>query len=173
MITLSELLQDKKFKEYFLDAPRSMPGAGPLPWRVWAQREVDGSWGKKDFPTYVEAFKFLKPKIGQWHNAALASRAVAYGPPVVYAKLRRRGAPVIDEKTGKQKSIKKLWLPKLPTEEVFHDWCPYCRRPTVFGYFARHHSFASHMQNDIMKRERRCSICGAGESFVRHLGALN
>jgi hypothetical protein len=80
MITLSELLQDKKFKEYFLDAPRSMPGAGPLPWRVWAQREVDGSWGKKDFPTYVEAFKFLKPKIGQWHNAALASRAVAYGP---------------------------------------------------------------------------------------------
>lgn len=173
MIRLAELLEDKKYREWFLAKPRVMPGAGTTPWRVWVQKEVDGRWGKKDFPSYNDAFRFLKPRLHTDHNHALASRAVAYGPPIRYVKLNRRGKPVIDEKTGKQRTAKMLWLPTLPPMEPNHTWCPYCRRPTVFGYFAKHHSFPEELRNDIMKRERRCTICGAGESFIYNLGALN
>lgn len=166
MMTLAELLEDKVYREFFTTKPK-MPSVHPsrLPWRVYVQRSSGGSWAKKDFHTYVEAFKFLKPRITSIHDATIQSRGVAFDPPVKIVKVVKGGKPVIDPTTKKPKIKRLVWAPVLPELEGRHEWCPYCRRPTVFAWFSRHHAFPKGYE--IATPYQRCVICGASERLLR------
>lgn len=159
MLTIHELLEDRQYKEFFLKQPQ-MPALyrqqQMTPWRVYIQRELDGPWAKKDLPSYTEAFKLFKRYKPDIHDAAICSRAIAFAPP--HRLVRIKGKYV--EHRGKKVQVTKLvvWKPKLPSEESPHNWCTYCRRPTVFRYFSRHHAFGREMT--IAQEELRCTICG-------------
>lgn len=171
MITLRELLADDKYKEYFLKVPvlpdiaRTAP-----PWRLYVQREASASWARKDFETYREAFKRLKSLgISEIHDATIQSRAHAYYPPLRRVKIVRNGQVLIDPKTKKPLTRIIYWKAQLPGEESPHRWCPYCRRPTIFTWFMKHHAFPRGTPMD--PSQRRCTICGASERAVESYGA--
>jgi hypothetical protein len=160
LLTIHELLEDKAYKEFFLKAP-PMPVVyrqlNMKPWRVYIQREADGPWAKKDLETYREAFALFKRYRPDIHDAAITSRSVAFAPP--HKLVRIKGAYVIDRKGKKVQKVKLVvWTPRLPPEETGHHWCTYCRRPTVFKYFSRHHAFGKDMA--ITQDDLRCTICG-------------
>lgn len=163
LLTIHELLQDKQYKEFFLRAP-AMPVVyrqqQMLPWRVYIQREVDGAWAKKDLPTYREAFALFRRYKPEIHDAAIMSRAVAFAPPHRLVRIRGQYREVVRKGKKEKVQVTKLvvWKPKLPQEESPHQWCTYCRRPTVFRYFSKHHAFGKNM--NITQDELRCMICG-------------
>lgn len=170
MITIHELLQDKLYKEFFLTNP-IVPAYWPtildrMPWRVYVQRRVDGPWAKKDFHTYKQAFKFLRPWLPKAHDATIQSRGMAYDPPFKVVRITRGGKPVLDER-GKQKLRRVIWAPTLPLGEEIHVWCTYCRRPTVFRWFSYHHAFPKGYK--ISTPYQRCVICGTSERVVKNL----
>lgn len=163
MLTIHELLEDKTYKEYFLKSP-AMPEVyrqlNMVPWRVYIQREADGPWAKKDLPTYKEAFALFKKYRPNIHDAAIMSRSVAFAPPHRFVRIKGQYREVV--RKGKKEKVQVvklvLWKPNLPPEESGHHWCTYCRRPTVFKYFSRHHAFGKN--EPITQDELRCSICG-------------
>lgn len=170
MITLPELLEDKVYRKFFT-TPVRLPPQHPLAapqWRVHVQRESDGRWGHKDFRKYSQAFKFLKPYLKTCHDATIQSRGIAYDPPTRWVRVTRGGKPILipDPHSGEMvPKIKKIdWIPKLPEGEDQHVWCPYCRRPTVFTWFSKHHAFGSSGTFDPSLR--RCTICGSSERLV-------
>lgn len=172
MITLRELLVDKTYKEFFLTRPelRPHPRTSP-PWRVYVQRKPDGSWAKKDFWSYVEAFKFLKKLLPEIHDAAIHCRGVSYKPPSRRVRVTRGGKPVIIKSpngTRVQRTRLVYWTPKLEPEEAPHVWCPWCRRPVEIRWFSKHHSFNG-VDQVFDPSLRRCVICGASELLMRGL----
>lgn len=181
MISLPELLEDKKYREFFLKVPKTVkPAEGQLPWRVYIQREPGGSWAKKEHASYVDAFKTIRLylKRNRLHDGAIQSRGIAYGPPERIVKITKGGRPLYHERNGKrvlgtdgkpiQVTETRLWRPRIEASEESHTWCSYCRRPTVFRWFLNHHALkASGLQDIIDKSDRRCSICGVREEFNR------
>lgn len=169
MITIHELLEDKAYKEFFLRRP-AMPRVygeqGKLPWRVYVQREADGRWAKKDLPTYREAFEFFKKWRDNMHDGAIASRPVAFAPPNKLVRVKGK-YQVGSDGVNRQVTIPVIWKPKLPAEETFHEWCPYCRRPTIFKWFSSHHAFPKGEAFDTAAR--RCTICGIREEGLPRL----
>ena len=163
MLTIHELLQDKQYREFFLNAP-PMPTVYRVqqmsPWRVYIQREADGAWAKKDLPTYREAFQLFKRYKPDIHDAAICSRAVAFPPPHRLVRIKGQYREVV--RRGKKETVQVtklvVWKPRLPVDETAHHWCTYCRRPTVFRYFSKHHAFEKDM--GITQDELRCTICG-------------
>lgn len=172
MLTIHELLEDKTYKEFFLKPP-AMPVVyrqqQMKPWRLYVQREADGGWAKKDFATYVETFKAFKKYRPDVHDASITSRAVAFAPPHRFVRIKGQYREVV--KGGKKTKIQVVklvvWKPKLPPEESAHEWCTYCRRPTIFRYFSRHHAFGKEMS--ITQEELRCSICGIRRDGIPRL----
>lgn len=169
MITLPELLEDKAYREFFTTKPSSPP-AHPLaspPWRVYIQRRLDGPWARRDFRTYTQAFKFIRPHLKTCHDGAIQSKGVAYRPPGRLVRVTRNGAPIMVKMTDgtyTQKTKFVEWRPHLPEGEGVHHWCPYCRRPTVFRWFSNHHAFPKGSVFDPSLT--RCIICGASERLV-------
>lgn len=165
MLTLRELLADKIYKEFFTTPPE-MPVI-PVPelqrWRVYVQRETGGKWAKKDFVRYRDAFKFLKPRLREVHDATIQSRGIAFPPPARVVKIRKNGQLLRDDK-GKLILRRIVWQPILPEAEEPHRWCPYCRRPTVFGWFSKHHAFPPGFEFDLAIQ--RCTICGISERLA-------
>jgi hypothetical protein len=165
LITLQDLLADKQFREYFTTKP-IMPGPvhqDAMPWRVYVQRQLDGGWAKKEFHTYIEAFRFLKPRLKGVHDAAIQSKGIAWSPPHKVVRITRGGKPVKDDK-GKPVLRRIVWQPSLPPGEEPHTWCTYCRRPTVFRWYSRHHAFPRGYE--FTTPYQRCTICGASERLV-------
>jgi len=167
VLTIHELLEDKQYKEFFLRKP-DMPAVyrqNPdcTPWRVYIQREVDGPWAKKDFHSYTEAFKLFKKYRPNIHDASITSRSVSFQPPYRMVRIKGKYREVVRKGKKELVQVTKLvvWAPKLPPEESPHRWCTYCRRPTVFRYFSRHHAFGRDMQ--ISQQDLRCTICGIRE----------
>lgn len=159
MLTIHELLEDKQYREFFLKPPPMPPVYRQQqlkPWRVYIQRETDGPWAKKDLPNYVEAFKLFKKFRPEIHDASIMSRAIAFPPP--HRLVRIKGVYVEHRGKKVQKTKLVVWKPQLPMEETTHHWCSYCRRPTVFRYFSRHHAFGKDMP--ITQEGLRCTICG-------------
>jgi hypothetical protein len=160
MITIHELLEDKTYRQFFISKP-AMPKVyaqqGKKPWRLYVQMEADGRWSKKDLATYGDAFRLFKKFRADCHDAAIVSRPVAFAPP--NKLVRVRGQYLIGGDGVKRQVIKPVvWRPRLDGNETTHDWCCYCRRPTIFRWFSKHHAFPKDEQFDIT--ERRCSICG-------------
>ncbi len=167
MITIHELLEDPVYKAYFCKVPNGrLLNPHHRPWRVFIQKK-DGKWGKKDFAKYSDAFKFLKKWLPHCHDAAIMSKARRYDPPTRFVALKKHGKPLYvmgSDGVKRRKTKMVVWQPKLFAGDEHHDWCPYCRRPTIRAWFSKHHNFPSGIYNTS---ELRCVICGAPEGFVR------
>lgn len=168
MIRLQELLEDERYRQYFCKVPRS-PNFhnGHKNWRVFVQREIDGPWAKRDFEKYAEAFRFTKKWLPKCHDAAIQSRARQYKPPMRFVALKKNGQPLFiigSDGVKRRKTKMVLWQPRLLPEDEHHEWCPYCRRPTVRAWFSKHHNFPDGIRNN---GELRCVICGAPDGLIR------
>lgn len=183
MITLPELLEDARYRKFFQTPPKMLkPLPGQLPWRVLVQRKSGGPWAKKEVATYADAFRIIRNtrRAGTLHDGTIQSRGIPFGPPQRIVKVTKGGRPVYHLKDGKRvldadgrpiqvtRTVDWDWRPLLPATEDAHDWCTYCRRPTVFRWFRSHHALrTAGLQGLADPSDRRCSICGAREAFVR------
>ena len=167
MITMSELIEDPVYRRFLETKPVTPPHSrdkkmqSSPPWTVWVQRESGGSWGKKSFWKYSEAFKFMRKalKMGV-HDAAINNKRVAFKPP--YRLARIRGKYVVGSDGIRRQATKRVpWKPRLPSDEAEHLWCPYCRRPTIFRFYRKHRAMVV-MDPTI----RRCCICGCSERLA-------
>lgn len=167
MITLLELLEDKKFREHFTTKPRLPAVAASLspPWVVYVQRgNASGPWARKRFDTYGEAFRWLKPRLGEFHDAAITCPKVAsYGPSRM---VRIKGKFIQGSDGVKRQATKRVaWKPTIPADDLDeHRWCPYCRRPTAFRWFSQHHALGK--LSGASLSFRRCFICGVSENML-------
>lgn len=164
MLTLHDLLEDSIYKQFFRTIPKrgQRPHPSLNPWRVYVQRNSDGSWARRDFHTYRDAYSWLRPRLGEVHDAAIQSKGFSYGPPTKLVKVTKGGKPLMQNGSQVTRLIK--WKPKLEPTDGLHTWCCYCRRPTVFRYFTKHHAFPGGVVYNT--GERRCTICGAAISLV-------
>jgi hypothetical protein len=157
------------------------PLPGQKPWRVYIQQKIDGPWAKKEYERYVDAFALVRKylKNGRLYDGTIQSRSIAFGPPERVAKVVKGGRPVYHTNSNGKRVLDAqgqpiqvtrtvLWRPRLgPTDEA-HIWCTYCRRPTVFQWFLSHHAVkASGLSGMVDPGDRRCTICGARENYIR------
>lgn len=166
MITLPELLKDSRYRSFFSTVPKQGPSSHN--WRIYVQRRADGPWAKKDFSDYREAFRRIAKELkeGRLHDGTIQSRGIAYAPPERIVRVTKAGRPVMVGAI--QKTAVVVWRPKLEAHDEEHVWCTYCRRPTVFRWFANHHSLRnSPVAGCIDPTDRRCTICGGREEFIR------
>lgn len=167
MITLPELLEDPIYKQYFQTPPK-LPKVRRLqpPWRVYIQKEVRGKWYKKDCWTYAEAFKIIKTyrANGELYDGAIVSKSKSFAPPRKTVKIRSKF--VKDSKGNMVQATKRVYhVTAVPGEDEPHRWCGYCRRPTVFRWFTKHHNFPEN--TPYTAHRRRCTICGIAEEGVK------
>lgn len=137
-LTIRQFLKDPVFRKYFAKQPKLRPMQkmpGLKPWRLYVQKTEDGPWQRGDLTTYKSAFEHARGLLSDGvYDIALTSKAVPYWPPLV------KGEPWSDYPTS-------------------HDWCPYCRRPTVFWWFSKHHALRQYSHYDL-GQDKRCMICG-------------
>ena len=127
------LKEDEFYRRWFQKVPTITVKHHTPPWRLFIQKEKGGPWMRLDLPEYVKAYAAVRSKLSVYWDMTVHSKPQAFRPPVVKI------------------SGKRYYLP-MPEG---HDWCVYCRRPTVFDYFVYHHTMVACNQN-----EERCSICG-------------
>ena len=185
MLSIHDLLEDPKYKEFFCKVP-PMPdfikeNPDTNPWRLYVKLKKDGSWRSRDFHTYKEAFVKLKSMLPKVSDAAITCKSKGFTPPYRVVRIKnkyqtnRQGGYVLDAE-GNKKPITKMvfWKPRIPADEFEdHIWCPYCRRPTVFRYFISHHALPIRKLGGIPidPTVLRCAICGASERLVNLRGA--
>lgn len=140
---MRELLRDPLYRSYFLQTPKfPFKLALDKPWRVWADVGGEDDEGyyladfrKKDFPTFAEAFAFVKPRIKKWDDFAITSRIIGFVPP---------------------KPVKALY-----SED--YDWCIMCRRPTLFEPHDTHHALRDDIHRYFVDWPI-CIFCGSREN---------
>lgn len=165
MITIVELLKDPVYKQFFLSVPK-ING----PFRLYLQLDNDRRWRAKDFSKYSDAFKLFKKlhQEGRVHDAAICSKKQGGQPPMRTVKVRN--SYTINSRGEKvQVTRRVVWEPQLDMNDPdFHRWCPYCRRPTAFKYFAKHHALNHLVAKGITidSEIRRCVICGSSERLI-------
>lgn len=173
MIPLSTLLEDPDYKEFFLKVPK-LPAVvysanQAPPWRLYVLLKGDKNWRRKDFPAYAPAFKHLKRllKSGKVEDAAINCRRFTSPPPL--QSIRVRGKYVVGSDGVRRQVVKRVeWKPRYTRDDFEdHTWCPYCRRPTVFRYYARHHAMAD-LGIAIDPSVQRCCICGASSRIANY-----
>lgn len=144
-VTLRQLVGDPIYRQWL-----KTPPVGGFPkytkFKVYVQREKNGPWARRSFDNFRDAYEFLAKHLKKWHDAALVATNYASRPPVVRVNGKRRYYAPMLEMTG-------------------HDWCPYCRRPTVFGHFSQHHAFPPHLKPLAFKR--RCGVCGIADTAIK------
>lgn len=141
-LDLRTLLSNPQYKAWYCKVPTiPRPGNGP-PWRVWVLTDA-GRWAKAkdDFAKYSQAFNWIRARMDQYPDMVLYSKPFEFRPPVL-------------SKDGR----KFYW--GCPDG---HRWCGYCRRPTRFRYFSKHHA----MSHGVDPAVRRCEICGCREAFLK------
>jgi hypothetical protein len=171
-ITLRELLADPTYRKWFAKPPK-LTNFSPSgrPYRVYVQRELDGSWAQAAFPKYADAYRYIAKHLRVFHDMAIATPGQAFHPPVLVSKEPVLKRKVVQLKGGKTKIVRRYvyersyWRPAL--ELLGHQWCPYCRRPTVFAYFAKHHTV-----KNCIPYEMRCTICGVRRTFIKDYWAI-
>jgi hypothetical protein len=131
-LTMYHLLKDPIYKKWIMTPPKMNSVGTTNPWRVFVQKK-EGGWARVDFPSYAKAFNWMKNNLKNYEDATIHCKRTRFKPPVV----KYRG--------------KKQYWPCPPG----YRWCGYCRRPTKFLYFKRHHN-----QPIIVSYYKRCHICG-------------
>lgn len=135
-ITLRELLQDPIFKAWTRKVPELVPTpASSPPWILYVR--MGSCWSSREYETYPLAFntmaKLLKHRT--LDDGAIHSKRQWFKPPIVRKEERRH------------------YWPNPPG----HLWCGYCRRPTVFACFSKHHAMNGKVFDPY---EPRCTTCG-------------
>lgn len=158
MITLPELLEDKNYRRFF-EKPPVIPNVQRTapPYRLWVRR--DGKWFKRDISSYRSGRDWILDRLDVIDDGALAIKGTMSPPPTRLVKVKRGG--VLLTKVGSDGVERPVvreapWVVHLPADEVKHLWCPYCRRPTVFTWFSKHHNQPKVLQPEF----ERCTICG-------------
>jgi hypothetical protein len=163
-LTMRELLKDSLFKKWMMKPPNlgvTICYSGK-PWRVWVQRELNGRWGKRDFAKYSEAWNFFVKHLKEGaYDAAISSKVKPFPPPV--EKYKKQEYTVKGKTYVKRVPV--FYIPKVPGMNPQHEWCPHCRRPTIFTTYRRHHAFAQRFNGEI---KQRCSVCGIAWDNIRH-----
>jgi len=164
MMTIHDLLEDPRYREFLTTKPR-IPAISKdptkmstPPWVVYVQKQQLGPWGKKEFWKYSEALEFLKKAVRlKVHDAALNNRRNPTKPPSRVVRIK--GKYTVDRKGNRVQVTKAVvWKPKIPEGEIDHHWCLHCRRPTVFRYYRKHKALK---MPAIDNNVPRCCICGA------------
>lgn len=160
-LTIHQLLEDSVYKKWLKKIPSIGSAICPSgkPWRVWVQMKRGGRWSRKDFEKYQEAYVFLRGQLHYCHDAALNCKVREFRPPVV-----RDPALGLVKFAGEMVGKKRYHIPSRVGQHEMHEWCPHCRRPTIFTWFSKHHSFPK----PVTSSDRRCNICGIRLIAVRH-----
>jgi len=168
LLTLEDLLEDPKYKEFFCKVPKLLnPSQKTKPWRVFIQLKKDRKWRKKDFYSYTSAFKFLRKLIqaGVVQDATIHCLRQSYSPPTRVVRVKGKFLIGSD---GKRRQVTRIikWEPQLDVNDPNdYTWCPYCRRPTVFKYYAKHHAIDL-KGLPIDQSVARCHICGVSTRML-------
>lgn len=163
MITIHELLRDPQYREYLKKVPKLPPHYKPelKPWKLIVLKKGETAWRSKRMGTYVEAFNGLKKMLPIIEDGTICSPALPFMPPVktykIKGKFDNRGRPML-------KSV--IWQPRIDADMMPHNWCPYCRRPTVFRMAVRSTKISGGFVTPPSEYALRCGICGASESIV-------
>ena len=141
-LTLRQILKkDKFYRKWFARTPRLKFDTPFPPWRLWIQREPGGKWGFKDFDVYAEAYQALSTILPKCHDAALGCKPQGFNPPVIKVKNTKHWAPM----------------------PVYHNWCPHCRRPTIF---VKRRRCITNRQIIFTEPTLMCGICGVRKEFL-------
>lgn len=168
MITIVDLLEDPKYKEFFCQVPKLLrPDQDDYPWRVYVQLKKDKKWRRKDFYTYTSAFKFLKRLLAAEvvQDAAIHCRRQFFNPP---SKVVRVKGKFFTGPDGKKRQVTKVitWAPKIEgTDPNDYRWCGYCRRPTAFKHYSSHPALKN-LGMPIDQSVKRCHICGVSTRML-------
>lgn len=174
LLTIRELLRDKQYKEYFLKVPKLPDFYTPdrLPWRLYVLKEGETKWRMKRFGTYTEAFTGFKTMLPKITNAAINCPSLSFMPPI--RNVRLKGKYRVVQGGHKKQIIKTLvWKPAIDSDMEKHDWCPHCRRPTVFRWAATKARVYEGYTLPADEPAMRCMICGASERIVDLRNPLN
>lgn len=148
LIPLKEQLRDPIFRRWMTKTPRLRNIGSSEPWCVFVQKSVEGGWARKLFPEYREAYRFIAARINDFPDLTLNSRRQLFKPPIIIGD---KGKPVYR-------------LPQLKlAPDAPHQWCPYCRRLSIFKPFARHHA----LPGMLLRYIPRCMICGIPQQSIR------
>lgn len=140
------LIKDPIYRQYLQKRPTLDHIVSTAPWRVYVQLTQSGPWARKDFRTYPEAYRFLLKHYRQGaHDLSLGCKPRAFPLPQVKTK------------SGARQPLIRL----IPDG---HTWCGYCRRPTVFRYFKRHHALPKNYPPN--PDALRCTICACRLEFL-------
>lgn len=173
MLTIIDLLEDPIYKAYFCKVPKLPPTVSPNPpWRLYVLKRGEKHWRRKDYQTYTDAFKVLKRMLKQKvvKDAAIHCKRMSFSPPVRMMKIR--GKYIVGSDGVRRQATKRVdWQPKM-LGEIFDEpeWCPWCRRPTLFRFYTRHHAL-NHLQMPIDPSVLRCEICGASTRITSYRSA--
>lgn len=174
MITLPELLKDPEYKAYFSKVPKLPPAAlasSTPPWRLMIEVKPDLDdtrriWRQGDFLTYGDAFRVLKKNMSILTDGAIISKRIQFPQPLTRVKVPGKFA--ISKLTGKRIAVFEEipWQPPVMAHDPEgHNWCPYCRRPTIFAKFRKHHALRK-SPVAVDPTSLRCWICGTSERLV-------
>ena len=167
MITLDELLRDPEYRAYFAKPPKLPAHYTPdvLPWRLFVMKQGETKWRSKRFGTYREAFEGFKKMRPVITNAAINCPGLGFMPPIKTFKVKGRV-----HTTGKQKGKpvlrSRIWVPQIEASMPAHNWCPHCRRPSIFITAALGPRKTETYTLPTSETALRCSICGASERVI-------
>lgn len=156
-VPLRELLRDPTYRKWFALEP-TFAREKWVTWRVYARVSRDKGWAKRDFVTWKAGFDFLAKNLGAIYDGALTCKNQPSRPPVV-------SVPAVKTVDGKKISYRKRQYYSAVLTYPGHLWCPYCRRPTVFGYFTTHHAFTGKFRP--LPYKLRCGICGIARDAIK------
>lgn len=170
LITIRELLSDPEYKKYFITVPQ-LPGhytPDVLPWRLILQLKGDTHWKSKRFGTYQEAFRGFKTVLPKIQDAAINCPGLNFVPPMRTVRVKNKFIVV----KGVQKPLVKtiVWKPRLEADHEPHQWCGFCRRPTIFVNKGMGARMLNGFRLPPTQVAYRCGLCGASEGImdIRH-----
>lgn len=150
--TLAELLDDPVYRTYMKKPPR-LPDTMTFgtPWAVWARTRT-GKWRGGLFETYQQAWPVTirAMRSDKIQDVSLISRRKLFTPPVRIEEYKAR--LVASQKIV----VRTREIPILAHLLVWpFEWCPRCRRPTMYELFDKHHA----AQIPIDPNAPRCWFC--------------
>lgn len=139
--TFQSLVDDPVYRRYVKTVPH-LPNnlTGGNPWAVWAITQPidgypDGRWRGAMFATYAQAWAATLSAMrntARYRDVSLVSRRAMFHPPIGF-----------------------VW-------DFPYEWCPRCRRPTLYRMMSRHHAVTVLTSDDPY----RCYFCGIRRSFA-------
>lgn len=166
LISIHELLRDRQYREFFLKPPTLPDNYGPEnePWKLLVLKKGETHWRSKRYGTYSDAFAGLKTMLPNIINGAINCPPLDFMPPIKNYKVK--GKFVGNGNHRRPLIVTKVWRPQLTADMGDHNWCPYCRRPSIFRYAILQRPSRSTFAATHGEPEMRCIICGASARIV-------